>query len=122
VAATVVTPLSAGRERRHRERVEVERHADRAIDRERLLAKRAQIADCDYFAVLGLGRAATPHEIERAFERLRADFAPERFAEPLREELRDALAEIKEILDEAHHVLSDAGMRDAYRAHLQPTE
>jgi hypothetical protein len=91
---------------------------DRTVDRERLLAKRAQIADCDYFSVLGVDRQASTHEIDRAWERLRGDFAPERFPSELRSELDGAFVEIREVLDEAHRVLRDDAMRRAYREHL----
>ena len=95
-----------------------DRDADRAIDKERVLAKRAQVQDGDYFAMLGLGRDASAREVARAFERLKREFAPERFADPLRQELSDALAEIGEVLDEAHRVLADDDVRASYRAHL----
>jgi len=91
---------------------------DRTVDRERLLAKQAQIADCDYFSVLGVDRQASPHEIDRAWERLRGDFAPERFAPEMRTELDGAFSEIREVLDEAHRVLRDDGLRRSYREHL----
>lgn len=99
---------------------ERDRDADRAIDKERVLAKRAQVQDGDYFAVLGLARDASAHEVARAFERLKREFAPERFADPLRQELSDALAEISEVLDEAHRVLADDAVRASYRSHLPP--
>ncbi|HEX8952861.1 MAG TPA: hypothetical protein VF945_13490, partial [Polyangia bacterium] len=95
-----------------------DRDADRAVDKERVLAKRAQAQDGDYFAILGLGRDASAREVARAFERLKREFAPERFAGPLRDELADALAEIGEVLDEAHRVLADDEVRASYRAHL----
>jgi hypothetical protein len=108
----------ASPDRRARERDVTERPADRTIDRERLLAKQAQVADGDYFAILGVDRRATTHEIHRAFERLADDFRPERFAEAVRAEFRDALAEIHEVLDEAHRVLADEPLRRTYREHL----
>jgi hypothetical protein len=92
--------------------------SDRTVDRERLLAKRAQIADCDYFSVLGVDRQASTHEIDRAWERLRGDFAPERFPAELRAELDGAFLEIREVLDEAHRVLRDDAMRRSYRENL----
>jgi hypothetical protein len=117
--STVVTPLGAeARERRKQERNEQERPNDRVIDRERVEAKRAQLDDCDYFAVLGVDGEASPHEIQRAFDRLRADFAPARFDEALRAELGPSLEDIQEILAEAHRVLMDEALRRSYRAHL----
>jgi hypothetical protein len=121
-ASTLVTPMGAlqSRERRagKRDAEGAERPADRAVERERLLAKLAQVADADYFAILGVDRHASSHEIERAFERLRTDFAPERFADPLRAELAAAIDEIREVIDEAHRVLADEAVRHAYREHL----
>jgi Domain of unknown function (DUF4388)/DnaJ domain len=117
--STLVAPISPAAERRARERVEAERPADRAIDRERLLAKRTQIGDCDYFAALGVSRQATDHEIRRAYDRLRSDFAPDRFAEPVRAELGEALDEIHVVLEEAYRVLMDSSLRESYRSNLQ---
>jgi len=97
---------------------ERDRAADRAIDKERVMAKRAQVQDGDYFVVLGLQRDASSREVARAFERLKREFAPERFADPLRQELSDALAEIGEVLDEAHRVLADDEVRASYRSAL----
>ena len=71
--------------------------------------------------MLGLARDASPHEVARAFERLKREYAPERFAEPLRAELAPALAEIGAVLDEAHRVLADDRVRKSYRDHLPPT-
>jgi hypothetical protein len=120
--STLVTPLAAqARERRAKARAEVERPVDRTIDRDRVTAKRAQIGDCDYFAVLGVERDASEHEIQRAFDRLRADFARERFADSLRSELGSALDEIHEVLEEAYRVLIDAPLRQSYRSHLAET-
>src|SRR5205823_3580984 len=67
-----------------------------AVDRERALAKHAQVLDGDYFAVLGVTRTASAYEIRRAWERTRADFAPERFEPAVRAELAARLAEIVE--------------------------
>jgi hypothetical protein len=116
--ATLVAPQTPAKERRRGER-EMERPADRAIDRDRLLAKRAQINDCDYYAVLGVDRDASDHEIRRAYDRLRADFSRERFGDPVKSELGEALDEIHEVLDEAYRVLMDGTLRSSYRSHLQ---
>jgi DNA-binding response OmpR family regulator len=90
-----------------------------AVDRERAIAKLGQVSDGDYFTILGVGRDATPYEIRRAWERMRFDFAPERFDPSVRDELGGQLEEIVEVVDEAFHALSDDRLRDAYRAHLQ---
>jgi hypothetical protein len=116
--STLVESASPARERRAKERVQTDKPADRAIDRERLLAKRAQISDCDYFMVLGVAREASDHEVRRAYDRLRADFARERFGEPVVRELGDTLDEIQEVLEEAYRVLMDQSLRSAYLSHL----
>jgi hypothetical protein len=120
---TLVTAPYQAADRRTRARPSErapERDGARPAARGRELAKRAQVQDGDYFAVLGLGRDASAHEVARAFERLKREFAVERFAEPIRAELHEALAEIAEVLDEAHRVLADDAVRAAYRAHLLP--
>ncbi|MGZ3407041.1 MAG: DnaJ domain-containing protein, partial [Polyangia bacterium] len=121
VPPLVTAPYGSAGDRRTRPRVVErprDREADRAIDKERVMAKRAQVQEGDYFAILGLGRDASAHEVARAFERLKREFAPDRFADPLRQELSDALTEIGEVLDEAHRVLADDDVRSSYRAHL----
>ena len=122
-ASTVITTVDQlapkpGDDRRKGRRDSGERPGDRAIDRERVLAKQAQISDCDYFSVLGVDRQATPHEINRAYERLRLDFQPDRFAHEVRHELGAVLAEIQDVLEEARRVLLDEGVRQAYAARL----
>jgi DNA-binding response OmpR family regulator len=124
VPTLVTSPYGDSADRRLRPRAHDrprDRDADRAIDKERVLAKRAQVQDGDYFAVLGLSRDASAHEVARAFERLKREFSPDRFADPLRQELSDALGEIGEVLDEAHRVLADDAVRTSYRAHLPST-
>jgi hypothetical protein len=120
--STLVESASPARERRTKERLQMDKPADRAIDRERLLAKRAQISDCDYFMVLGVAREASDHEVRRAYDRLRADFARERFGEPVVRELGDTLDEIQEVLEEAYRVLMDQSLRSAYVSHLPIAE
>jgi DNA-binding NarL/FixJ family response regulator len=90
-----------------------------AIDRERVLAKHRQVLDGDYFTILGVESTASAHEIRRASERLRAEFAPAQFAASLRSELSDALAEIQEVLVETHRVLSNDDLREQYCLHFE---
>jgi hypothetical protein len=118
LTATLVTARPPTERRTRPRPVERDRDADRVVDRDRVLAKRAQVEDGDYFAVLGLHRDASAHEVARAFERLKREFALERYAEPLQQELADALGEISDVLDEAHRVLADDGLRKSYRDHL----
>jgi hypothetical protein len=90
----------------------------RPVDRERALAKHAQVADGDYFDVLGVAHDATAYEIRRAWERLRQEFSAERLEPELRDELGERLSEIAEVVDEAYRVLADDAIRAAYRAAL----
>jgi hypothetical protein len=92
--------------------------ATRAVGREQVTAKHALVRDGDYFSVLGLSREASAYEIDRAFERLSREYAPERFNDSLLAELGDVLAEISDVLAEAHRVLSDEHLRTRYRARL----
>jgi hypothetical protein len=91
---------------------------DLAIDRERVRARHALVADADYFALLGVRKDATGFEIRRAYEAARKDFAAETFPPDLRGELAGELAEIALVLDEAHQVLQDDRLRADYLAHL----
>jgi curved DNA-binding protein len=61
----------------------------------------------DYYATLGVKRAATPDEIKRAYRRLARKYHPDVSKEP------DAEARFKEVA-EAHEVLSDPEKRAAY--------
>ncbi|MBK9033370.1 MAG: hypothetical protein IPL61_19215 [Myxococcales bacterium] len=92
--------------------------SDLAIDRARVQARAALVADADYFALLGVRRDATAFEIKRAYEGARRDFAAETFPGELRRELEHELEEIAAVLDEAYRVLRDDVLRATYRAHL----
>jgi len=50
-----------------------------------------------------------------AYRRLRAQFAPERFAVDELADLRDAAEVVRLLLDEAYEVLRDQSLREAYR-------
>lgn len=118
---TQVTPASVGRVRDRRERGRddgSENEADRAIERERILAKLDQLGDADYFSILGVERHATSHEIRRAYERLAADFAAKRFSVAMQTELGPQLTEIGQVLHEALRVLTDEALRSSYRSNL----
>lgn len=119
---TQVTPASVGRVRDRRERGRddgsSDSDADRAIERERILAKLDQLGDADYFSILGVERHATSHEIRRAYERLAADFGKSRFSPAMQTELDGALTEIGYVLQEAYRVLADEALRSSYRGNL----
>jgi hypothetical protein len=93
---------------------------EETVERERISAKRAQVMDADYFTVLGVGREANAHELQRAHARLRADFDAVRFTVAVAAENADALAEIADVLDEALRVLAHPGVRARYIEHLLP--
>jgi hypothetical protein len=99
-----------------------ERPADRApepsevaIDRQRVLARRALVEDADYFQLLGVRRDASAFEIRRAYEAARRDFDSGRYPR----ELHGELAEINGMIEEAFAVLRDDRLRLRYRANLR---
>jgi ActR/RegA family two-component response regulator len=76
------------------------------------------VREGDYFAVLGLPRDATAADVERAWREARRDLEPA-VAEPaLGDGLRESLAAVRRVLDEAHRVLCDDATRGEYRAHI----
>ncbi|HTV23677.1 MAG TPA: DUF4388 domain-containing protein [Polyangiaceae bacterium] len=94
-----------------------------AIDDEALRAKiqarRALVDEGDYFALLGVPRAATGYDIRRSYVELRRQFDP---AETLRQstlDLRDDLDTILEVLDEAYEILRDQQRRERYRRAIE---
>jgi hypothetical protein len=91
---------------------------DLAIDRERVRARHALVADADYFALLGVRRDATTFEIKRAYEAACRDFAADTFTPELRRELAGELDDIAEVIDEAYRILRDDSLRGEYLANL----
>lgn len=89
-----------------------------AVDERRILAKHAQVREADYFSLLGLGSDASRREIEQAYRRLLHDFSAEVLASELVEAHAEALDEIRLVLLEAHRVLGDDALREAYRGSL----
>ena len=71
----------------------------------------------NYFAILGLGRSCTGHEVREASERLLSDLKVERF-DPVTPGLAADVREIRRVLEEARDVLSDDALRAEYRASL----
>ena len=92
---------------------------DRAIDRERVRARLALVEEADYFALLGVRRDATDHEIRRAYEAALRELAPDRLAPELGAELAGALAAIAQALAEAYAILENRELRNLYRTHLR---
>ena len=85
-----------------------------AIDLARVREKLDQVRRADYFAVLGVGRLCTPHEVREAADRLAAEFDPVRYASVREEGLPVALAEILQVLRDARDVLADDRLRQEY--------
>jgi hypothetical protein len=85
-----------------------------AIDLGRVREKHDQVRRADYFAILGVGRLCTPHEVREAAERLLAELDPARFLE-LREDGRaERLEEIRRVVGDAREVLADDRLRGEY--------
>ena len=94
---------------------------DAAAIRERIAARLALVREGDYYAVLGVARGATDHEIRLAHDRLRDELDPARIITGRTADLSDDLDLIIEVVDEAHEVLSDPARRDRYLAAIQAT-
>jgi CheY-like chemotaxis protein len=91
------------------------RQLELSIDGRRIAAKLAQVAEGDYFGILGLRSDASRREVVQAYRRLREELDPGRLASRVVAEHGDALTTIREVLDEAYAVLSSEQLRQAYR-------
>ena len=87
--------------------------------RTRILTRKALVDDGDYFALLGVGRAATAYDIRRAYATLRREFEPSRVLSAKTADLRDDVDLIIEVLEEAYEILKDERRRDRYRRALE---
>jgi len=87
------------------------------IDRQRIRGKIDQVREQDYFQILGVPRNATPYEIDRAATKLLQEFSSERFSTPVRRELATEITEIVDTVTQAHAVLADDRLREAYAQH-----
>jgi preprotein translocase subunit Sec63 len=85
-----------------------------AIDLARVKEKLEQARRADYFTVLGLGRACTPHEVREAADRLLAEFDPRRLGAVREEGLPARLDEIRRVVADARDVLCDDAIRAEY--------
>jgi hypothetical protein len=93
---------------------------DEAV-RARIRARRALVDDGDYFALLGVPRAATGYDIRRSYVELRRQFDP---AEVMRQstiDLQEDLDTILDVLDEAYEILRDQQRRERYRRAIEST-
>jgi hypothetical protein len=86
--------------------------------RERIAARRGLVEEGDYFALLGVGRAATSYDVRRAYLSARKSFDPARILTAETVDLKEDLESIIEVLDEAYEILGDATRRERYRRAL----
>lgn len=89
--------------------------------RARVQARRALVDDGDYFAVLGVPRAATGYDIRRSYVELRRQFDPRSVLRVGTLDLQDDLDTILEVLDEAYEILRDQQRRERYRRAIEST-
>jgi hypothetical protein len=115
VLATEVAPIP----RRADVREDV-RHdpLDAVALRERIAVRRGLVEEGDYFALLGVARAATSYDVRRAYLSMRKSLDPARILTPETIDLKDDLESILEVLDEAYEILGDATRRERYRRAL----
>jgi hypothetical protein len=87
--------------------------------RARVRARMDLVEEGDYFAVLGVARAATPYEIKRAYLELRRSLEPARVLTASTADLREPIATILEVVDEAYDILRDPHRRERYRRAIE---
>ncbi|MDI1435146.1 hypothetical protein [Polyangium sorediatum] len=111
-ALTPARPASA-------ERRPAEDPLDEEAIRMRVRARVALVEDGDYFALLGIGRAATSYEIRRAYLELRRFFEPSRLLTAATADLQGDVRLVLEVLDEAYEILKDGTRRERYRRAIE---
>lgn len=84
--------------------------------RGRLLRRHAVVQDADYFAVLGVARAASEEDVRRAHAAVMRETAA--LDGRLADELAEQIADIRSVADEALRILTDARLRPRYASHL----
>lgn len=94
---------------------------DAAAIRERIAARHALVREGDYYAVLGVARGATEHEIRRAYDALREELDPARVITGRTADLAEDLDVIIEVIDEAYEILNDPTRRARYLAAIEAT-
>lgn len=94
------------------------REMDGEAFRARVTRRRALVEDGDYFAILGVSRAATAYEVERARDALISEYADSRLIAATADLLPD-LELIRATVEEAYLVLYDDVRRMRYRAALE---
>jgi hypothetical protein len=89
--------------------------------RAKIEARRALVEDGDYFALLGVPRAATGYDIRRSYVELRRQFDPSEVLRQNTLDLQEDLDTILEVLDEAYEILRDQQRRERYRRAIEST-
>jgi hypothetical protein len=84
----------------------------------RLTSKLAEAEESDYFAILGVSRQATRHEVQQAFHQLVEEFGPMHFDGHSDARVRRSAEKLREVLSEAAQVLSDDRLRAEYARNL----
>lgn len=84
----------------------------------RVMTRRALVEDGDYFSILGVSRAATGYEIDRARDALMVEYSDLRLTART-VHLKDDLRLLRQTIDEAHLVLRDDVRRMRYREALE---
>lgn len=92
---------------------------DEEAVRQRVRARVALVEDGDYFALLGVPRAATAYEIRRAYLDLRRAFDPARVLTAATADLAPEVRLVIEVLDEAYEILREPHRRDRYRRAIE---
>ncbi|HEU4410985.1 MAG TPA: hypothetical protein VFS43_37375 [Polyangiaceae bacterium] len=87
--------------------------------RERVRARLELVEEGDYFAMLGVSRAATSYDLRRAYLELRRSFEPSRLLTAATADLAEPLALIRDVLDEAYDILRDPTRRERYRRAIE---
>jgi hypothetical protein len=86
--------------------------------RARVLERFAVVEVGDYYQVLGVGRDATPAEVERAHARITGELEPEALGAELAVQLGAEIEAIRVVAGEALRILGDARLRARYSARL----
>ncbi len=91
-------------------------HPDPSVDavKKALLSKAEEIADQNYYEMLGLDRDASTEDIRRAYFVLSKTFHPEKLPKDVRISLKEAVQYVFSNLTEAHTVLIDPKTREEY--------
>jgi tetratricopeptide (TPR) repeat protein len=86
--------------------------------RQEVLAKHAQLAELDHYAILGLSRGAKPADVKRAYLTAAKRLHPDALSRLGLDDLKGPANEVFASITKAHGVLSDAEARAEYDAAL----